>query len=162
AALKAPATIVMSRTVEHFIALSLGSRHSDRNGPQIGPRMQQSEAASLLAGQPVCQGGIDFACQQATSQRSTEIAASSSHPLADDLRHQRIRQDHWKAGRELPAMRLIDFAQLMLSVVGFWPRQGEPDSLSRCLARASHRRVKTLAIAAAASNSGRSSCPTRF
>src|SRR5260370_31643285 len=106
--MKAPATIVTSRTIEDFTAFSLWSRHSDPGGPQTVRRMRrQSDAVRLPGGQPVCEVRIDFACQAATSQTSSEIAVSSPDHLADDFRHQVIPQDHRKATRvrQLPAMR---------------------------------------------------------
>jgi hypothetical protein len=69
----------------------------------VGSQMQC--ACSLL--NQFCEGRIDFACQEATSQRSSEIAVSSRDHLADDFRQKGIRQDHRKARRvrQLPAMR---------------------------------------------------------
>jgi hypothetical protein len=45
-------------------------------------------ACSLL--NQFCESRIDFACQEATSQRSSETAVSSRDHLADDFRHQGI------------------------------------------------------------------------
>jgi hypothetical protein len=50
---------------------------------------RQMQCACSLLNQ-FCESRIDFACQEATSQRSSETAVSSRDHLADDFRHQGI------------------------------------------------------------------------